>query len=513
MHKAFGAARKAAVPLVLLSLLVACGGGAGGSDEVAQSCSPNNPFRADVNGPVVNASLAVEKQWVRRYVDDVYLWYDEVPNVDPADPLFSSDTAAGFYPSIDNYFNALLTPALTASGRYKDRFSITYPTRLWEALFNSGSSAGWGIEWHFDTLTATQVSGVRIAYVHANSPAATAGLRRGDALVSIGGVAATAHTANAVDALLARLFPGIGEQQALVLDRSGSTVNATLTSAQVALTPIDHSILTVGAARIGYLLFNDHVLTAERPMINAIAAMQQQGVSDLVLDLRYNAGGYLYLASELAYMIAGPGRTAGKAFETTVFNAKQSARNEVTPFFDLACVPHPVTFECSTDAALPTLNLARVFVLTGPDTCSASEGIINSLRGIGVDVRLIGSTTCGKPYGSFGGSNCGISYFPIEFKSVNHQGYGDYADGFVPDAIGNATDRVRGCVVADDLTHALGDPAEGQLAAALRHRADGSCPPAAASGREGPSSAGRPLAGRVVKPAALNSRNGRMPAR
>ena len=109
------AARKAAAPLVLLSLLAACGGGGGGSNEVAQSCSPNNPYRADATGRVINASLTVEKQWVRGYLNDVYLWYDEVPNVNAADPLFSADTTAGFYTSINNYFNALLTPALTPS--------------------------------------------------------------------------------------------------------------------------------------------------------------------------------------------------------------------------------------------------------------------------------------------------------------------------------------------------------------------------------------------------------------
>jgi len=514
MQMAFLMVRKAAALVVPLSLLAACGGGGGGgSSEVAQSCSPNNPYRVDATGPVRDASLTVEKQWVRSYVNDVYLWYDEVPNVNPADPLFSADTTAGFYTSINNYFNALLTPALTPSGKFKDQFSFTFPTRQWDELLNSGSSAGWGIEWHFDTFTTTSISGVKVAYVHANSPADGAGFQRGDVLTSIGGLPASANTANAVDALLARLFPAVGDRYAFVFTRGGGAVNGTITSGPVTLTPIDHSILTVGASKVGYLLFNDHVLTSERPMINAIAAMQQQGVSDLVLDLRYNGGGYLYLASELAYMIAGPSRTAGRSFETTVFNNKQSARNEATPFFDLACVPDPVTFQCSTDAPLPTLNLGRVFVLTGPNTCSASEGIINSLRGIDVDVRIIGSTTCGKPYGFFGASNCGITYFPLEFKGVNHKGYGDYADGFVPDATGNSTDRVRGCAVADDLSRALGDPAEGQLAAALFHRANGTCPPAASPSREGPLSASRAAAGHVAKPAALNNRNGRMPAR
>ena len=210
-----------------------------------------------------------------------------------------------------------------------------------------------------------------------------------------------------------------GQQYAFVVERGAGSISRTLTSAPVAVTSIDHAILDAGAAKVGYLLFNDHVLTSERCMIDAIAAMQAQGVSDLVLDLRYNGGGYLYLASELAYMIAGPARTAGRTFERTVFNDKQSARNEATPFFNLACVPDPVTFECSTDEPLPTLNLGRVFVLTSASTCSASEAIINGLRGIDVDVRMIGGTTCGKPYGFFGADNCGITYFPLEFQGVN----------------------------------------------------------------------------------------------
>ncbi len=483
MQNAVDAARRCAAPMVLMSLLTACGGGSGGADEVAQACSPSNPYRTDATGPVVDASLGVEKQWVRGYVDDVYLWFNEVPDVNPADPDFSVDTSAGFYTSIDNYFNALLSPMLTSSGQFKDRFSFTFPTRLWDQQINSGVVAGWGIEWHFDTFTTTRIDGVRIAFVHAGSPAESAGLLRGDTLTSIGGLPATAGTANAVDALLARLYPASGEQYALVFDRAGSSVSRTLTAAPVAVTPVDHAILDVGADRVGYLLFNDHILPAEGPLVNAIAAMQAQDVSDLVLDLRYNGGGYLYLASELAYMIAGRARTAGRTFEQTVFNQKQSARNEATPFFDLACVPDPVTFECSTDEPLPTLNLSRVFVLTSASTCSASEAIINSLRGIDVDVRIIGDTTCGKPYGFFGASNCGINYFPVEFKGVNDKGYGDYADGFVPDASGNGTDRVRGCLAADDLSRALGDPAEGQLATALFHRANGTCPPAASPGR------------------------------
>src|SRR5205085_5831457 len=119
----------------------------------------------------------------------------------------------------------------------------------------------------------------------------------------------------------------------------------------------------------------------------------------------------------------------------------------------------------------------RIMVLTGAGTCSASESIINSLRGVGVQVIQVGATTCGKPYGFVPQDNCGTTYFSIQFKGVNASGFGDYSDGFSP---GNTTSvagtLVTGCSVAEDFDHALGDPAEARFAAALGYRTNSSCP-------------------------------------
>jgi hypothetical protein len=198
-------------------------------------------------------------------------------------------------------------------------------------------------------------------------------------------------------------------------------------------------------------------------------------VTDLVLDLRYNGGGYLFIASELAYMIAGPSRINGRVFERLSYNSKRSAENESTPFYNTSCIYNGSG--CTSQQALPTLNLARVYVLTQDGTCSASEAVINGLAGVDVEVIQIGGTTCGKPYGFHAKDNCGLSYFPIEFVGVNAKGFGDYSDGFTPVARASATGRkLPGCQVADDFNHALGDPAEGQFAAALSFRATGSCP-------------------------------------
>ena len=145
-------------------------------------------------------------------------------------------------------------------------------------------------------------------------------------------------------------------------------------------------------------------------------------------------------------------------------------------------------FSTPSGQALPSLNLTRVFVLTSAETCSASEAIMNGLRGVNVQVIQIGSTTCGKPYGFYPPDNCGTTYFSIQFRGVNDQGFGDYTDGFSPNNTAGTTFgyKIPGCSVADDFNHALGDPNEGRLSQALAYRAGGSCtvPP---SGLAGPS--------------------------
>jgi carboxyl-terminal processing protease len=125
---------------------------------------------------------------------------------------------------------------------------------------------------------------------------------------------------------------------------------------------------------------------------------------------------------------------------------------------------------------LPTFNLQRVYILTTGRTCSASELVINSLRGIGVSVYLIGDTTCGKPYGYLPAPNCGTTYYTIQFKAVNAKGFGEYSDGFIPASTDNGLDLVKGCKAVDDLKHELGDPNESLLSTAFYLRANGNCP-------------------------------------
>jgi hypothetical protein len=503
-----------------LVVLASCGGGSKTADPgvMAQTCSPNNPYRGDATSAIALGNITSEKTWLRDYIDRNYLWFDKVPAVNPSDAVYSNDTTPGFYDSIDTYFLDLTRPLTNPTGKPVDKFSFTYPTAAWDALINSGSTVGYGIEWHFGSPTPPR--NIRVSYVHPGSQADIAQVKRGDTLVLADNVAADDNTAAGVATLNAALFPALNSQHSFRFSRSGvPAADYTFVAGNVALKPVQSQVLNVNGARVGYLLFNDHVLPAEADLISAFANFSAApGISDLVLDLRYNGGGYLYIASEVAYMVAGAARANNQVFEATVFSGKRSNENSSGGFSDQACVPNPATFQCTRSDPLPTLDLSRVYVLVSGSTCSASEAIINGLRGVDVEVHLIGSTTCGKPYGFFGQDNCGITYFPIEFQGVNAKGFGSYANGFIPGGSGATADNLPGCAANDDFSHQLGDPAEGQLAAALFHRSSGTgaCLPLAAGLRATPLAAGEsavPTRGQVIKPSVLTNRNGRMPSR
>jgi len=415
-------------------------------------------------------SATTENNFLRSWTNELYLWYREAPDLDP-----SAYTTA-------NYFPLLKTSATTPSGNAKDKFHFTYTTSDWVALSQSGVEAGYGA--NFLVLAPRPPRQVVVAYSDPGTPAASANLVRGAQVVTVDGVdAINAGDSTSVATLNAGMFPSAaGSSHTFGILDPGATTPRTITmvSANVTSTPVQNvTTMRNGSGTVGYLLFNDHIATAEQQLVSAFGQLAAAGVNDLVLDIRYNGGGYLDIASEVAYMIAGPAATTGRTFERTVFNDKYTTKDPVTGEALTPIGFHSTTlgFSGPTGQALPTLNLSRVAVLTGGNTCSASEAIVNSLRGVGVQVVQIGATTCGKPYGFYPQDNCGTTYFSIEFQGVNDQGFGDYPDGFSP---GNATSSIGvalpGCAVADDFGHQLGDRNEGRLAAALGFFSNQGCP-------------------------------------
>jgi hypothetical protein len=473
---------------VLVATAGGCGGGGDGgggggalpppaSGWVAGSFLPAASFagkcvspRSGTNpsgGIDIQGTALDENNWLRSWSNDLYLWYDEIVDRDPG--LHATPA----------YFDLLKTNATTPSGAPKDRFHFTYRTSDWLALVQSGTEAGYGAVW--SVVASFPPRRVVVAYTHPDSPASapTANLQRGEEVVAVDGVdVVNSNTQVEVDTFVAGLFPDdLAETHSFTLrnPQTGSQRTVTLQSATVTLDPVQNaSVLPTITGKVGYVQFNDHLPIAEQELIDTFAMFAAQDIVDLVLDLRYNGGGSLGIASEVAHMIAGEVRTAGQPFERIVFNDKHTTNNPLTGG---PLTPVPFFNASSTGQPLPALNLSRVFVLTGSTTCSASESIINGLRGVGVEVIQIGSTTCGKPYGFFPEDNCGTTYFTIQLQGVNAAGFGDYGDGFSPqNALGSRGEPLPGCSVRDDFTRALGDPDEERLAAALQYRQSQMCP-------------------------------------
>lgn len=477
--------------------LSACGGSSGGASSAAASGTSGDGWVAGVFQPAahfqaqcqnprsgtdpttgnaypdVQGTTLDENNWLRSWTNQLYLWYSEVPDLDP-----------GSYATTASYFAVLKTSATTSTGHPKDRFHFTYPTSIWEQMSQAGVDIGYGLTW--DIAVSTPPRQVYAAYVWPGYAAAAANLVRGLVVLSIDGV----DMVNADDsASVATLNEGLspttpGESHTFVFQQPGSTTTQTVTmiAADVTETPVPIvTTLSTSTGLVGYILFNDHIATSEQELIAAITQLHAANVTDLVLDIRYNGGGYLDIASELAYMIAGPGPTAGQTFDQQTFNAKYPSTNPVTGQPLTPTLFHSTSQGFSSSPAagtsLPYLSLPRVFVLTGPETCSASEAILNGLSGVNVQVIQIGSTTCGKPYGFYPQDNCGTTYFSIEFQGNNAKDFGNYPDGFSPQNSTTLTSAVLpGCSVSDDFGHALGEPAEGRLAAALGYRAGQDCP-------------------------------------
>lgn len=442
--------------------------------------------------PDVQGTTTDENNFLRSYSNNTYLWYDEITDRDPsltADPLV--------------YFDFLVTTAITPSGQPKDKFHFTFDSEEWFQLSQSGVTAGYGAQWAI--LSPTPPREIVVAYTEPNSPATNLPqpLERGAKILAIDGFDIDVNTQAGIDALNAGLFPsGVGDQHTFtVLDLgAANSRDVTLTAASITSTPVqDTQVLETLTGNVGYMVFNDHIATAEQALIDAVDQLNAfnggQGIDDLVLDVRYNGGGFLAIASELAYMIAGAAPTAGQTFEEMQFNDKHPVTNPVTgqalsptPFYNVTLGP---PFNAVPGQALPTLDLPRVYVITGPGTCSASEAIMNGLRGVGVEVIQIGSTTCGKPYGFYATDNCGTTYFTIQFRGVNALDFGDYTDGFSPNntpgAAGPAV--LPGCSIADDFTKLLGDPTESRLAMALAFRDGQACTAATGSAPDGASQA------------------------
>lgn len=357
---------------------------------------------------------------------DLYLWYSEMPNVNPTS--FGSPEAyleAVRYRPLDSTFSYITSRAAN------------------DAFYSDSQFIGFGLS---TTLTGLEM---RVTQVFPESPASEAALSRGDRIIEIGGRLVTSLISSGqIGSAFGPSEIGVELDIAFVNDagsrREAHMVKRLVTIPTVSLT----RVYTVGGRRIGYIFFRNFVEPSYEALDNAFAELSAASVEELVLDLRYNGGGLVNVAQHLASYIGGV-RTDGQVFAEFFHNDKNAFRN------------HIIRFENKPRR----LTLDRLIVVTTGSSASASELVINALRPF-MPVVVIGGTTYGKPVGQYAIGFCDKLLAAVSFALRNADGHGDFYDGFAPD-----------CAAPDDADHQLGDPDEGSLKEAMTFATTGACSP------------------------------------
>ncbi|MEQ8311998.1 MAG: S41 family peptidase [Sphingopyxis sp.] len=437
----------ASVTLAAL-MLASCGGGGGDSSLGSGGPVTVTPTPSPTPTPTPTCALASRQSFAKAVIDEWYLF--------PAD--VATGVNPGSYSDVQTYIDALVAPARALN---KDRF-FTYITSIAEenAFFSSGSSAGFGVRLAYDAANQRLL----IAEAYESAPAFAAGIDRGTAIVAIGTTSANLRSISAIVAaegtagITAALGPNDpGVTRVLRITDATGTRDVTVTKADYALDPISDrygaKIISEGGHNYGYLNLRTFISSANDQLRTAFADFRAQGVTDIIVDFRYNGGGLVSTANLMGDLM-GAGRS-GQIFSQTQFRPSKSAENDEHRFAP------------GSQSIAPT---RIAFIGTG-STASASELVINSmLPYLGTNMTLVGSNTFGKPVGQIAldRAECDDRMRVVAFATGNSAGQSDYYDGLAPKIANN-------CAAGDDLAFPLGDPREASVRRAIDFLAGNAC--------------------------------------
>ncbi|MFN4764186.1 S41 family peptidase [Gillisia sp. Q332] len=402
---------------------------------ITSSCSND----ADDIGPTPpvpgeERNLVVEN-FIYRGMNEIYLYKADVPVL--ADNYFSSQTERNDF--LDNYSSPedLFDNGVTAS---QDRFSFLVDDYVeLENLF-SGISKTSGLSYGLVRYcsSCSEIFGY-VRLVLPNTSADEEGVERGMIFNRVDGQQLT--DANYQTLLAPDTFT-IG--LAKIEDSSISNLDETftLTKREYVKNPVFVSkVIETEGKKVGYIYYDSFTGDFDKELNDAFGEFKNASVTDLVLDLRYNGGGSVRTATDLASMITG--QFAGDIFMKEVWNAKYQAYFESTPALQERLL-NKFNTTLKTGELINSLNLGTVYVLTTNRSASASELVINGLTPY-IDVVQIGETTTGKFQASvtlydsqnFGRENANTTHTyaiqPLVLKSVNSAGVSDYINGLDPD--------------------------------------------------------------------------------
>jgi C-terminal processing protease CtpA/Prc len=398
------------------------------------SCKKTDLNSSTSNTPGTDTSAAslanAIKDSALLFSKDIYLWYNQIPTTFNARSYTDPDA---IMTAIRQYSNE---PGFSQP---VDRWSFGMKQKDWDNL-SSGVSGDFGLGVFF-----MQEGDLRVKSVERASPAGLAGIHRGWRITAINGNN-NLTTTNA-DFIIQNVFQSSSTSFTFQKpDNSSVTINLTAATYQEHPVILD-SVYTAGSKKIGYFSFNSflgdttEIYNEFSRVFNKFAAAN---VNDVVVDLRYNGGGYVSVSQKLAdYLVPVSGN--GGLMMTQSYNDKYTQYNQSDNFHKLG-----------------SLNLNRVFFIVSKSTASASELLINNLRPY-MDVQLVGpGKTYGKPVGFFPIPDGDWYIFPVSFRSTNKNGEGNYFNGL---------DLNK--QVADGLDKDWGDVNESCLASAFSYISTG----------------------------------------
>ena len=442
-------ARRSVAFLAMTAMLAGCGGGGGGGGGSPTASGGGTPVASTPtpSPTAAGCSLRERQDWVAAQLREWYLFPETLPaSLDPTP-----------YGSVDTFLDALTA---TARSQRKDRF-FTYLTSIKEetAYYTSGSSAGFGWRLGLDSTGRLYVT-----ESFEGAPALAAGVDRGAEILSIGTTTANLQTVSSLynaggNVLSDALGPSTAGTTRVFQVRDGAgTRTVTIGKTDFTLTPVSSrygaQIISDAGQRYGYVNLRTFIDTADPALRAAFAQFRAAGVTNIIVDLRYNGGGLVSIA-ELMSNLLGAARSTSEVMSYTSFRSEKSSNNETTFF-----APQP-------QSVAPT---RIAFIGTG-GTASASEFVINAFTPyLHSNSALIGTNTYGKPVGQIAldRAACDDRLRVIAFALQNSARQGAYYDGL-------AGTVEASCRAADDLAYPMGDPREASTRSALDFLQGKSC--------------------------------------
>lgn len=389
-----------------------------------QSCQDED----DVATPEVN-------DFIWKGLNLYYLWQADVPNLsnDKFPTQGKLNRFLSGYPKPENLFDALRVD------KSIDKFSWIVDDYLELEGQLQGTTNNNGLEFglSYKAAGSNEIVGW-IRYIIPNSDASTKNIKRGDIFYAVNGTQLTDSNYGSL------LFGSNNDYTLNMADLSGGMLTPNGKTVALTKTVLDenpilvNTVISAGAKKIGYLMYNGFYSNYDAKLNEAFGTLKSQGITDLVLDLRYNGGGSVTTATRLASMITG-------SFTGQVF-AKQQWNAKIESYFATNNPESLKDFFVDKIGTTPinSLNMTKIYILTSKSSASASELVINGLEPF-MDVVQIGDLTVGKNVGSvtlydsptFGkeqrNPNHRYAMQPIVLKIVNKLGFGDYQTGLKPD--------------------------------------------------------------------------------